>query len=524
MNGKMKNVVAILMTLVMLGMVFVGCGTSSGTEAEKTETSVTSAKEYNGNDISEPAELNMYVIGDKPMDADAVIQKLNEKIKADLNATLTINYIPLSDYEQRYPLLMTSGEKFDLIYTSTWAFYTQEATKGAFTEITGDILSKYMPMTDKNQSKMAFEQAKINGKAYFVPKNSPYINNAMPVLIRGDLREKYNIGTIDSIEKLEQYFDAVVANEKGIYPYAASQNNVEVAMNIFSSANNFLPISGLDKYYGYKYEAGKTPTVDDMKWQYDTPEYIEFMKKMKSWAEKGYWSKNAIANTVSPRDAFENGTSASLFWNYDTCAAAKISVEASHPEWKPEMLNITPGVVHAAGMFIGDGVAVYAESENKERSFMLLDKMKFDKEYYDLCRYGIEGEHWSKTSDNTWKPGDKQASFTVGNATSWGLKNDALERIQGEAGSTHDEIYNSLFSDAISEVSSGFVFDDSKVKNELAALNETRTKYIYLLELGLSDDVDATIQEFNKACKTAGVDKVDQEFRTQFSAYLASLK
>ncbi len=51
-------------------------------------------------------------------------------------------------------------------------FIYEEATKGAFTEITDELLSKYMPQTTEGQDSMAFEQAKINGKCYMIPKNS----------------------------------------------------------------------------------------------------------------------------------------------------------------------------------------------------------------------------------------------------------------------------------------------------------------------------------------------------------------
>ena len=64
-----------------------------------------------------------------------------------------------------------------------------------------------------------------------IPKNSPYVNNAMPVLIRGDLKEKYNIGEINSVEKLEEYFKAVAENEDGIYPYAAASQLSSVLLH-----------------------------------------------------------------------------------------------------------------------------------------------------------------------------------------------------------------------------------------------------------------------------------------------------
>lgn len=68
---------------------------------------------------------------------------------------------------------------------------------------------------------------------------------------------------------------------------------------------------------------------------------------------------------------------------------------------------------------------------------MVLDVLKFDKECYDIARYGIDGSTYNATSDTTYTLGTDQANYTVGNAPiSWGLKNDLLERIQGEAGTT----------------------------------------------------------------------------------------
>jgi len=545
-----KKLVALLMCVSMLGtLAFTGCGnTSAETEKQpdpgnvETETEVgTEDKEtsdsgeaaggeeqtegYYGNDISETKELVMYVIGDEPVIAEEVEKALNEKLLEKVNATVDINYIPLSDYEQKYSLLLASGENIDLIYTSTWAFYSEEATKGAFMEITDELLEKYMPQTYAQEDAMAFEQAKIDGKCYFVPKNSPYVNNAMPILIRGDLREKYGMDEIDSLEELEAYYDAVVKNEEGIYPYAAAGDALELSMKLFQARNNLVPLGiGSGKYFGYIYK-GEDPVWDDFLWQYGSEEYKEYCEIVKSWADKGYWSKNAVSNTTSPLDAFENGTSASLYWNLDTCESAKAVVDSTNPEWKAELIDICPEVNHFAGVYTGDGMAICAVSENQERAMMVLDVLKCDKECYDIARYGIEGDTYIATSDTTYLLGDGQANYQVGNAPiSWGLNNQNLERIQGEAGTEMSEIRKALTGDAISEIGSGFVFDDTNVKSELAAINEVCSQYIPLLELGLVDDVEATLAELNSKCETAGLEKLTEEFKAQWTAYEAGLK
>jgi putative aldouronate transport system substrate-binding protein len=81
-----------------------------------------------------------------------------------------------------------------------------------------------------------------------------------------------------------------------------------------------------------------------------------------------------------------------------------------------------------------------------------------------------------------------------------------------------------LTEDAISETSSGFIFDDTNVKSELAAISEVCSQYIPLLELGLVDNVESTLTELNTKCETAGLEKVTEEFKAQWAAYEEGLK
>ena len=133
-----RKAIAILLSVTMMMGILSGCGSntttkteestntegSSNVQEETTEDGTTAGSEtegYYGNDISEHKDLVMYVIGDEPVAADAVQTALNEKLEEKLNTSLTINYIALSDYTQKYSLLLASGENIDLIYTSTWA-------------------------------------------------------------------------------------------------------------------------------------------------------------------------------------------------------------------------------------------------------------------------------------------------------------------------------------------------------------------------------------------------------------------
>lgn len=48
---------------------------------------------------------------------------LYKRLLKVINATVKFNFLPLGEYEQRYPLLLSTGEPFDLIYAANWIQY-----------------------------------------------------------------------------------------------------------------------------------------------------------------------------------------------------------------------------------------------------------------------------------------------------------------------------------------------------------------------------------------------------------------
>jgi len=89
-------------------------------------------------------DLVMYLIGSETNDFEEVMEALNEKLDKDLNCTLTINHMSWSDWATKYPLVLVSGEQADLIYASDWAFYAEQARKGAFEPIL-PLVEQYAP-------------------------------------------------------------------------------------------------------------------------------------------------------------------------------------------------------------------------------------------------------------------------------------------------------------------------------------------------------------------------------------------
>lgn len=531
---KNKKIMSILLAGALCLTALTGCG-GDGKEAGETKSTQQSqtvqqsaqgeaSLTYNGQDVSEPVELVMYYIGDKAEDEDAVLEEINKILKEKINATIVAKSMSLSDYATKYALTIAGGEAIDLMYTSTWAFYQSEANKGAFEEVTDQVIENYMPLHKENQAEASWGQAAIGGKTYFIPNNVANVS-AFATLIRGDLREKYGLDKLENMEDLEEYYAAVAGDaDSGVtFAYDASQNNDNSKNIQLLAENNWVRLEGaLLNYFTYEY--APDITSDDLIWIYGTDEYLEYAKTMKEWADNGFWSKSAIANATDVKESFINGTSASFTQNLGTVGAVAAEVTKTHPEWKPEVYDLNLDADRFYGAYTGDGMAILANSQNKERAFMALDLMKFDKEIYRLIRYGIEGRHYNVVSEGVWTTGEEAAKYPYGTGFSWGFKNSMYDMVREDAYPDEVEISRKWKEKGVEGPTAAFSFDDTNVKNELANLKSVYTQYVPLLDLGLTDDVEKTLAEFNKQAEAAGMQKIMDEAKAQLAVYLENSK
>ena len=93
----------------------------------------------------------MYLAGNELPGTDAVLEEINKILFAEYNTTLQVEYLPWSDYNTKYPLVLAGGEECDLIYAASWCYLYSEAVKGSYYELDEEFLKTNMPMILVNQ-------------------------------------------------------------------------------------------------------------------------------------------------------------------------------------------------------------------------------------------------------------------------------------------------------------------------------------------------------------------------------------
>ena len=509
-----------LFSLVLAVCLMLSLCVSAQASLDPTLTITATPETYANTDLSKNYTVNMYLIGDRPTDWDKVEALVNEYLQP-FNTQLSTTFMSWSDYQTMYSLTLAGGSNVDLIFTAPWCYMYTEAAKGSFYELTDEFIETYMPLANEYQAEESWDETTLSGKTIAVPSNVAQPMGKM-VAIRQDLAEKHGITSLSNWDDYMNYMLTIAEKEtpeSGIYAMASSGDNNEL-WDVYRE--QFDTMLALDSSYMdmmYKYDGSTLPTKDDIKLVYEFDEFREYAKDMKTMADAGCWSRSALTNTITDDDAFGNLQGASIAWNASVFTYM-------------EQAEQTEGVVCAAYDIISDhfvgaeaysnnDMAIAAGSANPERAAMVLDIMKFDTYVNRLLLLGIEGEHYSIDDQGQYTELDGAENYpAMLISASWAIKNGNLS----EAGAPERE---KVISDAwearvMSNPTITFVFDDANVASYTAAVQAVLMEYVPMLELGLVDDVDATLDEMIQKCYDAGLQTVYDEFYAQYDAWYAT--
>lgn len=550
---KKKKLLSMMLALAMVLTLLVGCGnSSSGNDAssqgstqesgsdegagEEAGDSTSSALEglpaavgegtivatpemYPGVDLSDPYTVNMYLIGDTPNDWEKVLGLVNDYLKP-FNTELAVTFMSWSDYQTMYSLVLAGGEQVDLIFTAPWCYMYTEAAKGTLYELTDDFIATNMPLANKYQDKESWSETTISGKTIAVPSNVAQPMGKI-VAIRKDLADKHGIGELKTWDDYKNFMLTMAEKEtpeSGIYGLASSGDNNELWDVYRQQFDTFLALDSdyFDMIYSWD---GDLPEKDEIKLVYETDEFRAYAKDMKEMADAGCWSRSALTNTVTDDDAFGALQGASIAWNGSVVTYVRQAEGSEGVECA--IYDLTTDHFVGCEAFSNNDMAIAAGSKNPARAAMVLDLMKFDTYLNRLLLLGVEGEHYSIDDEGHYTELEKSsdyAAFAI--SASWAIKNGEVSeagadpRMQAVSDEWEKRVQNNP--------TITFVFDTTPVDSYMASVKTVLMDYVPMLELGLVDDVDATVDELIQKCYDAGFQTVKDEFDTQYEAWKAT--
>jgi putative aldouronate transport system substrate-binding protein len=509
---KFKKLTLCVAAICMMALIFASCSgitaPTTGTTADNTQstTASTNATSAVNKPEEKPVKLTWYFYLDALMpDQQLVNDKLNEYLLEKINATVEMNTMKLSDYETKMPVIISSGQNFDICYAKAFnaaVSYQNEAATGSLYELTPELLQTYAPESLEVIPSRLWDMAKYNGKIYGFPMQKEE-GQQIGYMVNADMAKEYgldysNVKSWKDIEPLLEALHQKAPDIIGLYPtqvWFAASYAIEIG------DIGLLKMPGDTTFFPSQQE-GKVFN------QYATPEFKEFCEIMHSWYEKGYLPDNPL--TYKNRSADDKA--GKLFaWKtaYSPNYENTYSTTVGHTE---DYIPLTPVRYKGTSNF----QVISAASKNPTRAIQFLNLCQSDITVGNLLRHGIEGTHYTKVGNQVHVEGNAyyyNFGWQFGCVFNQNWVDDYPENIA--------EVYREYNAACEDNPLAGFAFNNNNVKNQAAAINSVLAQYVNPLTMGVMDP-DESIPEFLDALEKNGINELLAEEQRQVDEYLAN--
>ena len=505
-----KKLLSMLLVAAMAVTLLAGCGSNEDANEGGDTQGETNENTDDGDDAQEPSgdvvTLTFANNGAEPACQDQVKDAINEKLLAD-GLNIQVEFVYLEDYWNTLAMNIAGGEVYDLAWahSSTLA----DLVGRQIYQPIGDALDSVGQDLKAKTPDYVLKGGTINGEIYAIPRVIPTtgFNNTFDV--RKDLMDKYGIEEITTIEQLEEYFQAVLDNEEGMYPYSGV--NINPMTTVYANYH-FILGDGISAMYVDPEDPELT-----VKNFWASDEFVEIMNKRMEWVEKGYLQSDT--STFQNADSgFENGVVAAVDSNVMRVSERVDGMKNTLPEAVPYTVMLEPETryIFSAG---DNMLAVPSTSEHVEEAVKLIQWFKTNQENYDLWSYGVEGVNYNLNGEAVDVSGIDSANVYSPNVWMW---ND-LDMARFSANYPQDQLDRLMTWDDNSQQSPllGFVLDQSEIGAECSQIQAVMTEYANNLLSGMVD-VDDVRDEFLQALSDAGIDKVIEETQRQVDEFVAA--
>jgi putative aldouronate transport system substrate-binding protein len=464
----------------------------------------------------QPVELVHYVMNAGDISgADRVYDLVNEKLMDQIDATVQYVDIPGGEYEQRIQVVINSGERYDVAFTSNWRNnYYVNVGKGAFADLT-DLLPRLAPAIWNTQREY-IEAARVGGRIYAV-LNEQIFARSRPTNLAFQYADAAGIDA-------QEYSDRALIGNEDLYDL-----DLEMRLKLDAVTGPNVVFTALgsqiawDKEFIVPIIDGLVPGAvygDDSTLkvvnQYETPAFQELMEYARMLVDRGLIrNTDLVRDSEGLRQFKASGEFIQPIMDGGTYKPGGQEEEAVRWEHLYYQVQMTPATLTTSGI-VATMLAVNSQSRNVEKAVEYLNAVFSDDSIYMLFHFGVEGTHHviedgflraipgaGYTRSMTWSMGSQfQQVPSVGQPA------DVWERTR------------ELNASARKSPDLGFNFDPTSVVSEIGQTRSVTDEYVAGLLDGTRPVSD--YQEMLDKLRAAGSERIIVELQRQLDAWNAA--
>ncbi|MGL5506845.1 MAG: ABC transporter substrate-binding protein [Paraclostridium sp.] len=485
---KFKKLSSLVLAATLGATVLTGCSSSNDD---------TKAKGENGG----TTELVWYMIGTPQPDQAKVLEEMNKYTAEKIGVTVDLRMVDWGDYGQKMQVITSSGEPYDICFASDYALNAQ---KGAYLEITDEMLDKNAKELKEAIDPLFLEGASINGKLYGIPANKE-VGQQMVWAYNAKMAKDAGVDmtNVKTLEDLEPVLEKVKAKNPDLkMPMAAGEK--------------FMPYMPYDLLLGENLPFAISLEGDSKKVVnlYEQDDVENTLKTLRRYYQKGLIHPQAATDTDPHEMSVENwfvrkeqfAPGAGEMWSSN--AGYEIGYTAMH-----DPLTINNSVT-------GSVMSISATSQNPDEAMKYLNLLNTDEYLRNLVDRGIKDVHYTENEDGTITKTDAAKGY---NMPSWALGNVFITKSFDTDPKDRIEQYEKFNEGAVASPTLGFYVDTTEISNEIASISNIVQEFKAPLFTG-TVDTEKQLGELNKKLKAAGLDKVMENIQAQYDKWMADNK
>ena len=505
---KNKRFLSSLTTVLCSLFLLSSCsGIGSGSQTGSSNSSSSGQQEA-------PAELTIgfYINSSMPTDMDAVLDEINkillEKANAKITDKVVLNY---GNYLEQITLMLSGNEKLDTFLCRQSSNFMQYVTRGQLLEM-DDLLKEYGQGIVDAVGQDFLNAGVVGGHQYGLTSIRDLAKEYGFTMLKS-YADKYDI-KVDEIKTMDDMgaaFAKIKAGEPNMTPIVANTGASPLMEYLIG-------IDALTDYCGVLMNYGMDDPMKVVNY-FATDEYAYWCNYMHDWYQKGYIAEDFLTNNDQPHDLMR----AHRGFAMPTGLKPGFDTQESNVVGEP-MVSVALSERYTTTSLVQTAQwCIPHNSTEPEAAMKFLNLLFTDEKLINLFDWGIEGKHYVKTADGhiTYPEGVNSENTGYSLGLGWIFGNQYLSYVwEGDDIDVYDQL-KEFNQTAMKSGAFGFVYDNSKVKTEVAAVNNVLNEYRAGLEFGVLDPATA-LPEFLSKLETAGIDKIIAEKQSQLDAWLAS--
>jgi putative aldouronate transport system substrate-binding protein len=467
-----------------------------------------------------PTEIKfiIYDIPGKGVNAQPVVDKLNELSEEAVNVTVTFTYLGSADYATKLTTSFPAGaDGYDLcsIVPGGPGSFSTLSANGQLLNIT-DLLDEYGADV-KELVKDYVGAYTIAGKTYGLPTYRN-IASLTSIIMRKDILDELGLTekakAMTSFTELEEIFTAVKAQGK-VNPIGGNRNIIYNAGMLldadkFADHETFDPVGDNQNILYADQATGKVSLLPE------NAKYKTMLARVKGWNDKGWIYPDAVTTTDHPDVQMKTGLAFATIQATEFGAA---SAKKGATGYDVIVVDFGKNIV-TSGHALKFGTGVPINASEPEAAISWLNWLYTTKEAMNLLTWGIEGTDYVVANGEAGYPEGldsktvkyHQMEFVWGNQF-------LLLPWKGAGADFREKSLEVLKASPISNFM-GFTPNLATVKNEIAALQAVNDQYRPQIYCGKYDD--ALYAEYVAALNTAGAQTIIDLVQTQLDTWKAA--